>query len=121
MHNHLYFKQLTELHNHFMVSWNARNNVSCYRLAVESDFLDTLAGSVRILDGDFIEGATETTGDGILLPLRADARIDLETIVGRLDTEYELSDGVPVPGSGSCEPTVLGFARLGSILTGNHL
>ena len=69
MHNHLYFKQLTELHNHFVVSWNARNNVSCYRLAVKENLADTFAGSVWVLDGDFIEGSAETAGDGVFLPL----------------------------------------------------
>lgn len=104
-----------------MFSRKARDNVSVERLAVEGDFLDTLAGSFRVLDGDFIEGSAEAAGNGVFLPLRADAWIDLQTVVCRLDTEDELGNGVPVPGSGSGEPAVLGFARLGRILSGNHL
>lgn len=52
-----------------MVTWEARNYIALEWLAVEKDLADTLAGSVRVLDSDFIEGSAETAGDGIFLPL----------------------------------------------------
>ena len=69
-----------------MTSWSARDDVSFERLAVEEDLADSPADSVRIYDGDFIFRAAETTIHGIFLPLRADAWIDLQTVVCRLDT-----------------------------------
>ena len=104
-----------------MFSRCVKDEITRQRLTIEIHLADALAYSVRILDSNLIDSTTDTASHDVFLPLRADARIDLETIVGRLDTEYELSDGVPVPGSGSCEPAVLGFTRLGRILTGNHL
>ena len=112
---------LTQQHCHFVLTRSARNYVAVERLAVKEDLSDSLADSVRVLDGDFIEGSAETAGNGVFLPLRADAWIDLQTVVCRLDTEDELGDRIPVPCGGSCEPAVLGFARLGSILAGDHL
>ena len=104
-----------------MLSRGARNYIAADRLAVESDLTYAFADAVGILDCDFIDGSAETASYGIFLPLRADARIDLQTVVCRLYTQNVLGDGIPVPGSGSGEPAVLGLARTSSILTGYHL
>lgn len=104
-----------------MFSRKARNDVATDRLAVESDLTYSLADSVRILYSDFVNGSAETAGYSVFLPLGADTRIDLQTIVCRLYTQNILGDGIPVPGSGSGEPAVLGLARTGCILAGNHL
>ena len=104
-----------------MIARNMWNYISGQRLSVHNDISDSLADSFWILDSDFIDRSAETTGDGIFLPLRTDARINLQTLVGRLDSENELGDGIPVPGSGSGKPAVLGFTRTGRILTGYHL
>ena len=60
---------LTQQHCHFVLTRSARNYVAVERLAVEEDLADTLAGSFRVLDSDFIEGSAETAGDGVFLPL----------------------------------------------------
>ena len=52
-----------------MFAWSARNYIALEWLAVEKDLADTFAGSVWVLDGDFIEGSAETAGDSVFLPL----------------------------------------------------
>jgi hypothetical protein len=50
-------------------AWSARNYIALEWLAVEKNLSDSLADSVRVLDGDFIEGFAETAGNGVFLPL----------------------------------------------------
>ena len=103
---------------HARTAWN---NVSFYLLTIENNLADTLAYSVRILDSDLIDSATETASYRVFLPLRADARIDFKTVVCRFYSQNILGDRVPVPCRSTSEPAVLGFARLCGILARNHL
>ena len=52
-----------------MLARKTWNNVSFYLLTVENHLTDTLAYSVRILDGDFINTATESAPYSVFLPL----------------------------------------------------
>jgi len=104
-----------------MLARNAWNNVSPYLLTVENHFADTLADSFRILDGNLVEGSTESASYGVLPPLRADARIDFKTVVRRLYSQDMLGDRIPVPCCSTSELAVLGFAWLCGILSGDHL
>lgn len=116
-----YLEILTQNYGHFVLSRGARNYIAAERLAVESDLTYAFADAVRILDCDFIDGSAETASYSVFLPLRTDARIDLQAVVCRLYTQNILGDGIPVPGSGSGEPAVLGLARTSCILAGYHL
>ena len=64
-----------------MLAWSMWNDFAFKWLAVQKHLADTLADSIRILYRDLVLRATETAVDGVLLPLRADAWIDLKTVV----------------------------------------
>ena len=116
-----YLEILTQNYGHFVLSRGVRNYIAAERLTVESDLTYSLADSVRILYSDFVNGSAETAGYSVFLPLGADTRIDLKAVVCRLYTQNILGDGIPVPGSSSGKPAVLGLARTGCILAGDHL
>ena len=77
--------QILEHHCHFVFAWSARYDVSFDMLAVHENLSDSLTCPVMVLDGDFIQRATETAGNSIFLPLRTYTWIYLKAIICRLD------------------------------------
>ena len=80
-----------------------------------------MGGTVGILDFNLVGGSAELAGNLVFLHIGADTGINLKTVVGRLDSQDELGDGVPVPGGCAGEPGVFALAGTECILTRYHL
>ena len=82
---------------------------------------DALFGVGVVVDRDVVVTATVEPIDGVVLECIRDARVDAETIQGRLDAEDVLTHAGEGPGSGTGQPAVLALARGRRITSGHHL
>ena len=104
-----------------MFAGGSLDDVAFDDLAIDGYTTDALLTSVGVLDSDVELDAAKYSLHLVFLEVGGDTGVDLDAVVGRLDAEDELRDGVPVPGGGAGEPGILAFARLRGILAGYHL
>src|SRR6185369_7153741 len=88
-----------------------RNDVSCDWLSV--NFQSNIITFSLALRGDFIGCASEFSRCLETVPVMGKYRFDLQSIQCRLNTQDSLRNGNIIPGCGSGEPGVLGFAVSG--------
>lgn len=80
------------------------NHIAADLHAIHLDALNTLLGTALVTNCDVVLSTTELTAYGVALHAAGDTGVDEQTIVGRLNTQDKLSDGVPVPSSCASEP-----------------
>lgn len=94
------------LHDYFdgMLATVSLDNRTLDGLAIDHNATDATLATLGILHRDVELGVTEHTLDMILLHGLGDTGVYLDAVVGRLDTENELGNGVPVPGGSTRQP-----------------
>ena len=104
-----------------MLARSALDDVAIDSHAIDSHRLNALLHAIRVLDGDVKFSTAKHSLHAIFLHVGRETRVDLYAIVGWLDAEEELADGVPHPSCCTCKPRVLALTWLGGILACYHL
>lgn len=87
-----------------MLASGVGDDGALYGFAVERDLLDARLLAVGVLDAYVVLGLAELTPYGISLCRRGQAWVDEQSVVGGLDAEDVLTDGVPHPCCRTREP-----------------
>ena len=80
-----------------MMTWGSLDDIAINRLSIDYNRSDTTLLALWVENGDIESSITQDTLNAILLECRRNTGVNLDAIIGGLDTQNELSNGVPVP------------------------